>query len=180
MSIDTIPQTDDQTDVVAMDTPSTNGRGIVVDDDLLQTLERNAFAQNYYAFLDAIEGVDWSERPPDHIVDAAKLAVTVGAPPLAMQLAQEAVRLFPDHPRCQWAARVIAPAKVIGTRPGTAASKGLSASMDWIADNTKAYRGTWVAVSHGTLVASASSFLALKEMIKDEDEPGSILISHVL
>ncbi len=149
-------------------------------DDLLATLKRSAYAQDGYTFLDAIEGVDWSARPPDHIVDAAKFAVTVGASRLAMKLAQESVRLFPDNPRCQWAARVIAPGRVVGTKPSSGKDRGMRASMDWIEAHGRSYRKQWIAVSFGKLVASAPSYPELKELLKDEADPECILITRVL
>ncbi len=181
MSVDTTMSTPElyAPDDIAENTLHTNGQPNTEADDLLGELERSAFAQDYHTFLDHVVGVEWSARPPEHILKAIDMALLVGASRLAMCLSQESVRLFPDDPRCQWSARVIAPAHVVGTRPATARSKGLNASMDWVAAHAKTYRGQWVAVSHGKLVASASSLEELDEMIEDEEDPGSILVTKV-
>ncbi len=187
MSLNTVAITQpyDQTDGVATDTlteyaPQNETNGVSVDDDLLEVLEQSAYAQDRDTFLDRIEGVDWSARPPEHILKAIDMALMIGGRArLAMQLAQESVRLFPDHPKCQWSARVIAPGKVVRRTPSDGKDRGMRASMDWVANHSRPYRGKWVAVSFGKVVASASSLEELDEMIKDEKEPDCILISKV-
>ncbi len=148
-------------------------------DDLLATLKRSAYAQDGYTFLDAIEGVDWSARPVEHILKAIDMALLVGASRLAMKLAQESVRLFPDDPRCQWSARVIAPARVVGTSP--ASGRNRRATYEWLRRNAKHYRKQWVGVrDDGTLVASAPSYPELKVLLKEEEDLGGILVTKVL
>lgn len=191
MSIDTdtLTQTEEQTNSLVDDAPHEhgqhNGSGVVeandtvLNDDLLDVLERSAYAQDHYTFLDRIEGVDWSARPPEHMLKAIDMALLLGGVArLAMDLAQESVRLFPDHPKCQWAARVIAPAKIIGTSPATGRDR--SATYAWIRAHAKQYRMQWVAVRDGKLLGASRSLDELDEMIKDEEDPNGILVTKVV
>ncbi len=147
-------------------------------DDLLETLERSAYAQDYHTFSACIEDVDWSAHPPEHILKAIDMALLVGAARLAMDLAQESVRLFPDNPECQLAARVIAPAKIVGTSPAT--GRDIRPNSEWLKAHAREYRTQWVALRDGKLLASDFSCKELMKMIQNEDDPCSILVTKVL
>ncbi len=167
---------DNTTTPVVKEHEQTNG--VVCADELLETLERSAYAQDYRTFSACIQDVDWSARPTEHILKAIDMALLVGAARLAMDLAQESVRLFPDDPRCQWSARVIAPAKIVGTGPAKA--KGLRATSAWLRTHAKEYRGQWIAVREGVFLGSAPSYRELEELLKDEPDVDSIVATQVL
>ncbi len=152
--------------------------GVVCADELLETLERSAYAQDYRTFSECIQDVDWSARPPEHIMHAVKMAVLVGAARLAMDLAQESVRLFPDNPRCQKMARVVAPAKIVGTKPGT--GKDMRPNSEWLKAHAREYRMQWVALRDGALLGASPSLKEVDEMIQDEEDLGNILVTKVV
>ena len=95
-----------------------------------------------------------------------------------MELAQLGGRLFPDHERGQRAARVLAPPVVRAVRAPRA--RGLDASMAWFDEHASQYRGQWVAVREGQLLAAAESLEELMPVIGDGEDAISTIVTRVL
>ena len=69
----------------------------------------------------------------------------------ARRAAREAQRLWPDHPRVQYWARVLQPPRVLGLRPAT--GQTLAQDRHWLREHAAEYPGCWLAVKGGRLIA---------------------------
>jgi hypothetical protein len=146
--------------------------------NLEKLLTESAHAENRRQFFALVEGVDWATRSPAELAKAIDLALSLEMSSLAIKLAQLGGQLFPDHERLQRAARVLAPPVV--RRSQKPRIKGLAASRNWFRDHASLYRGQWVAVREGKLLAAAASLKELKTMIEPNDDPISTIIDRIL
>lgn len=106
-------------------------------------------------FVAAYKATDWEERTADDYDRAIHLALSIGAGPIAQELAMDGVKRYPDHAELQKAAYILAPPKVISsTSPRDPSAKS---DMAWLKQHWDEYRGKWVAVRHGELLAAADS-----------------------
>jgi hypothetical protein len=145
---------------------------------LLQALESAAQAVDRQAFIAQAEAIDWSAQMPDDLAHAIDLALHLELGTLAIALAQQGVRLFPDHERLQQAAHILAP-PVIRTTPA-APVQGIEASRTWIRDHADTYRGQWVAVREGTLLGTASSLKGLLAALGPDQDRTNTIVTRVL
>src|SRR5262245_22271123 len=123
--------------------------------DLEKLLTESAQADDKQRFISLVEDIDWTTRPPNELAKALDLALHLDLSSLAIKLAQLGGRLFPNHDRLQRAAKVLAPPLV--RRSQKPPIKGLAASRNWFRDHASAYRGQWVAVREGELLAAAAT-----------------------
>ncbi len=144
----------------------------------LQILEAAAQAGDRQAFVTQAEATDWSAQTPDDLAHAIDLALRLELGTLAITLAQQGLRLFPDHERLQQAAHVLAP-PVIRTTPA-APVEGIETSRSWIRDHADAYRGQWVAVREGTLLSAAASLKGLLAALGPDHDRANTLVTRVL
>ncbi len=129
----------------------------------LELLQKKAERGDKQAFVQLIEGTEWAEKRPEEILQTIDLALSLEMASLAIKLAQQGHRLFPNHPRFQQTAEVLSPPRVRSTtdKPAT----GVKESMSWFGTHAQAYRGRWVAVREGQLVGTAASFKELVALI---------------
>lgn len=146
--------------------------------DLMALFNTYFEEEAYGEFEDLTKAVDWSTRQPDEMLDVIQLALYLGMPRLAIDMAQEAGKLFPDHEKAQKSAHILAPPVVRGMSP--ARPRGLRESSDWIDKHARQFKGQWVAARRGEFVAAAPTFKELESMIKREPDQDSILVSKVL
>jgi hypothetical protein len=146
--------------------------------DLVLDLEEKARAGNLQEFASLVERIDWSTRGPDELAAAIDLALSRDRAELAVKLAQLGKRLFPHHERIQRAARVLAPPSVRVTRLPRA--KGLAASRAWLREQASQYKGQWVAVREGRLLATAESLEALETIVGQGEDAASTIVTRVL
>jgi len=144
----------------------------------IEALEESARTGDRQTFDLVAERTDWAIRPPDELARAIDLALELELATLAMKLAQQGGRLFPEHQRLQQAARVLAPPVVIRKYP--AQSAGLRESRTWLREHAAEYRGQWVAVREGKLLGAAESLAALKSLAGTELDPISTIVTRVL
>jgi hypothetical protein len=140
---------------------------------ILAQLGRLAQRHDEVGFVAALQTVDWAERPPDEVAQAAQLALLAGAHMAARQLAQEGAQQHPAHAALQRLARLLAPPRVIGHGP---ARPDLRANHDWIKRQSDPYRGRWVALRNGQLLTAADTFDALADQFPD---PRGILLTKI-
>lgn len=146
--------------------------------NLEKLLTESAHAKNKGKFISLVETVDWATRPPADLAKAIDLALSLEMSSLAIKLAQLGGRLFPDHDRLQRAARVLAPPVV--RRSQTPHIKELAATQEWFHKHAGSYRGQWVAVREGKLLAAAASLKELRAIIEPNDDSVSTVIERVL
>lgn len=118
---------------------------------------------NVAPFVLSFQRIDWSTRPVEEIVEGVHLALEVGAHLLARNLAMANAPRFPKHPELQKMAYILAPPRVtVSDTPPDPSHKG---NMTWLKNHWEAYRGKWVALRSGELLAAADSLSALLEQV---------------
>jgi hypothetical protein len=148
--------------------------------DPLLAIEEAAAREDRRALSSLAEKVDWRSRPPDDLIRAIQSCLFLDMVLLARELAYEGRRLFPNDKRLEQWAIVLAPAKVIGTRPASANAIGLKASQRWFENNSSQYKGKWVAVRDGNLLGVAPTLKELYDQIGRDPKPSGTIIVQVL
>ena len=143
-----------------LDATGDSGDGIVV-------LEIAAELYDEAAFVRAASEIDWLQHPAADFARAVRLALAVGAHLLARRLATEGARLYPGHAELEKMACVLAPPVIVGTSLPSAPSA--RANLEWMRAHSAPYRGRWVALKNGVLVASASTARELREQLLTTD-----------
>ena len=139
---------------------------------------RAAYEQGHARqFVQLLEDIDWSNQPPEFFVEAINMALYVNATRLVHLLAAEGYRLHPDDEMMQRADRVFNPPRVGKT--GSPAKKGINAYMRWFGEHAAAYRGKWVAVKAGELVAVADSRDELDAQIAEVEDMSDVVVSII-
>jgi hypothetical protein len=136
---------------------------------LMTLLETSARAHACTEFVALVEAVDWAERQPNELLKAIELALDLDMTALAISLAQQGGQLFPDNERVQQMARMISPLGIQVDRD-TPHHTGIKQSSDWLNTHADQYRGQWVAVREGTLIAAAPTLVELEALIGDNDD----------
>lgn len=126
---------------------------------LLAQLAVAAENGNAQAFVTAYSLVDWHKRTANEFKYAIQWALSAGAHLAARSLAATGAAQYPDHDELQKAARILAPPKVL--RRALPAEPAKRANHQWLQSNHSQYRGQWVALRNGQLLAAADSFQAL-------------------
>lgn len=132
----------------------------VVTDTELDDLEGAAQARDEARFARTVKAVAWQSRRPDEILKAVRFAIEAGAYLTARELSELGARLFPGDAALRNAAQVLAPPRVVGSRP--ADDPGLRANRDWLKAHWDEYKGKWVGLKSGVLVGVADSFDELR------------------
>ncbi len=139
--------------------------------DMLAAAENNARS----TFVDLVEKTAWQTRTPEELREALDLSLSLDMVPLARELANLGVQIFPENQIFARAAYVIAPAQVVGTRPADPIK--LEPSRKWLRENAGNFHGVWVAVREGKLLGTAPTLKELNEMIGLENRtPGTIVV----
>jgi hypothetical protein len=144
----------------------------------LSELEDAAESRNYEAFEYLAKSLDYSEYGPAVLRQTLDLALNLDMVPLARELAQKGLCLFPQENAFQQAAIVLAPPQIIGTRPSKPSK--LAASQEWLKNNAAQYKGKWVAVGDGKLLGAAAKFKELQKQIEGFGKTVDTIIVKVL
>ncbi|MCI0394981.1 MAG: hypothetical protein L0322_08570, partial [Chloroflexi bacterium] len=82
---------------------------------------------------------------------------------VARNLALEGAERYPDHVELQKMARILAPPKVtVSKRPP---DPGIKGNMAWLNTHWDEYKGQWVALRGGQLLAMADSFEGIIDQV---------------
>lgn len=139
---------------------------VVVDntvDIYMQQLAAAADKGDEVMFLAARQKIDWRCRPAIDFVRAIAWALAAGAYRAAHNLATQGVEQYPDHQELQKLAYLLASPKVIQRDLSPDLSQ--RANRDWIHAHSAQYRGQWVALRNGELLATAASLHALTQQL---------------
>ena len=143
-------------------------------EDGMSRLEIAAQMGNEAGFVQAANETDWSQRSAGDFVRATRLALAAGAHLLARNLAAWGAKLHPEAPELQKMARVLAPPRVL--RSDLLPEPSAEANRAWLRDNADQYKGQWVALRNGVLVARART---AKELRAHLDTADGILMTRV-
>lgn len=146
--------------ITSAGTASNGNRGL---DEVWARMEAAAEAADERSFIAAFERVDWTLQPPDAVMRAVRLAISADAPLVARKLATEGAQRHPEHAELQKAARILAPPRVI--RSDLPPNPGMANNVRWLKEHGARYRGNWVAIREGQLLATADSLQALIERV---------------
>jgi hypothetical protein len=120
---------------------------------------------------------DPEERTPESFLEEMERIFNSGTLRGAREVAEQGLALYPDHPELRQAHYALRPFEVRSNPRFKIADP--SASYDWIKNNSGKYRGQWVALSNGELVAAANSLDQILQAVRDRD-PGKLLLHHFL
>ena len=117
------------------------------------------------AFVQAVQAVCRESFLPAMHTEVVRLALQAGAHGLARRLATEGSRKYPEDPELTKMARILAPPELLDvTRP---ADSSIGLNQAWLREHAKGYRGRWIALRAGQLVAEASTAKELKALLDD-------------
>ena len=153
------------------DNPDSHTREIA-----LHNLDLFAQRRDYRAFARLAESIDWSSHPPEKLTRATRQAMELNLYSLAANLAERGNQLYSEHQEVQRLVKVLAPPRV--RKVPASHAKGLVASKQWIRDNAKKYRGEWIAVREGALLAHAPTLDQLTPLVSDN--PSATIVIRVL
>lgn len=120
--------------------------------------------------------IDWAARQPSQIASAIRLAIAAEAPIFARALSVLGTELHPDDTELQTVSRVVAP-PIVTTRLESPRSD-IRSDRDWVRANRLEYRGKWVALRNGELLAAAETVESLVDEVGDVRNTG-ILITQI-
>ena len=152
---------------ITLDATEDSGDGIAV-------LEIAAETGDEEVFVRAANEIDWSQRPATDLAQAVRLALATGAHLLARKLADYGHRLYPHYEELAKMARILAPPRVVRTDIPPAPS--LQANQEWLRVHGDEYRGQWVALRDGILLATAATTRQLRAYLESTD---GVLITKV-
>jgi excisionase family DNA binding protein len=137
-------------------------------------LESAAAAGDEAAFVRAAGEIDWSRRTAVDFIHAVHLALAAGAHLCARNLAAQGAEQYPDYAELQKMARILAPARVV--RSDLPPVPSVRVNQDWLRAHADEYKGRWVALRDGILLAVASTLGELKAQLGTLD---GILVTKV-
>ncbi len=147
---------------------------------LLLAIEEAAAKEDRAAISRLAKFADWKTQGPDDLIRVIQASLSLDMVLLARELAYEGRHLFPSDKRIEQWATVLAPARVVGTRPASGNAAGLRATQFWFEQNSAHYKGQWVAVREGKLIGAALKLKELHEQIGREQRNASTIIVKVL
>jgi hypothetical protein len=118
-------------------------------------LEITAANADENGFIEAASTIDWSSRGVGGFRRAVRLAIRAGAYLFARNMANQGAELHPEDAELQKMARILAPPRVVDA--DIPRSRSVRANHDWLRENASEYEGQWIALRHGTLLASGRS-----------------------
>jgi hypothetical protein len=135
------------------------------DEDSWSALEIAAEAGDEEAFLRAARQLIWTEQTSSDLVRAVRLALAAGAHMMARHLADYGSRLYPSHTELAKMAHILAPPKTVHVKPNT--TDTITANQRWLRQHYAEYKGRWVALRNGELVAAAKTARELRAALPD-------------
>jgi hypothetical protein len=175
---DSLYRAEDRKGVPASDRPRAGGYEDVPPWE--RTLATAAEHGDEVAFDQERSRIDWSARSASEFALAARLALRAGAHLAAREIASEGSKRFPTDLQLRKLAHVLAPPEIV-RHPTQTPNPALLANMAWLREHGSSYRGLWVALRAGELVASAASAEALREVLRtrERDNSNDVVLTRV-
>jgi len=128
------------------------------------------------AFVKAYKEMAWHTRSAEDFAQAVRWALRVGAHSIAHDLVMAGAARYPGHAELQKMAYILAPPKVTVGKGGP--HPGIKADQVWLKTHWDEYRGRWVALRNGQLLAVADSLDGLVEPVGEIKNTG-ILVTPI-
>jgi hypothetical protein len=138
-------------------------------------LELAAQSEDEGLFSETVRQISWTGRPASDFLRAVQMALGAGAHLAARRLASEGAKLYPNHQELSKIANLLAPPRIIESKPPSDSS--ISDNQAWLRSHTDEYRGWWVALYDGNLVAAAETVSDLKSRL---DTTSGLMITKVI
>lgn len=122
-------------------------------------------------FLELMDVIDWTNRSVEDFIKTIRFALNLGAHQKARQLAELGGQQFPKNSEMQKYAQILCSSKTIKNQLPT--DTDAKADMVWLKEHAKEYRGRWVALRAGALLAAANDYTELLTLL---DNPIDIRI----
>ena len=142
----------------------------------LARLLQSKAKQGSQSFAQTVQSIDWSLQSPELFLHAIDLALALDMSTVATQLARDGFRQFPNHARLQDAHTVLAPKNA--RTLDEVGDDGIADSMREANKQAEKYRGQWVALKEGEVLAAAATLKLLHSHLPLADR--TILITKVL
>jgi hypothetical protein len=143
-------------------------------DDAIARLEVAAKADDLEAFVTVCDSIDWGSRSAEDLARGVRSALMAGAHLIARRLAEEGARRYRDSEDLQKLAYLLAPPKVL--RTDLPPDKSLRANRDWLKEHAAQYKGRWVALRNGLLIASGAK---LKDVASEVGDLRTVFVTRV-
>jgi uncharacterized protein DUF5678 len=119
-----------------------------------------------------------SQNPtPETFIEEIRRIINSGTLRGAREVAEQGLELFPDHPELQRLHHVLRPFEV-RVNPYWKTPDPLP-SYEWLKENARAYRGKWVGLDQGELVAAVDTLEEVLKALEGRDPRGT-LVHHIL
>jgi hypothetical protein len=143
----------------------TNADSASPGDKRMAVLEAAAIVGNIAQFTEVYRSMNLDDRSANDVVSIVQLALSIGAIALAEEACKYGLTRFPNHDELKKMSTIFEPPRITVSRrqPPT----GTRANTQWLTAHGDDYRGKWVALRAGTLIASASSIDELLKIIGD-------------
>jgi hypothetical protein len=141
--------------------------------DLLTLLRDAAEIGDAERFSDLCESTNWKARSPSEVAKAIDLALRAGALMTARCLAREGACYNPGSKDLGNYAHLLAPPEVL--RTDLPPDPTLEADLEWFKRNGTTYRGRWVALHRGKLIAEGSTLKKMLTQIGKRELKGLLL-----
>ncbi len=143
---------------------------------VMALLESAAFAQDVIKFQALVRAMPWSFLTASDFLEAIRMSLALESPIIARQIAEQGTSHFPTHSEINKYARILATPTVKSLTPF--ARLDVKANKLWIMTNRENFKGKWVALHNGKLIAYSSTFPNLTAKVGDVKGKG-ILITQV-
>jgi hypothetical protein len=120
---------------------------------------------------------DPQDPTPETFLEEIRGIIESGTLRGAREVAERGLALFPDHPELRRLHHALRPHEV-RTVPGCTYLDP-TPSYEWLKKNSEQYRGKWVGLDRGELVAAADNLEEVLQALEGRDPRGT-LVHHIL
>ncbi len=121
----------------------------------------------------AARKLDEQNPTPETFIEEIRRIMNSGTLRGAREVAEQGLALFPDHPELQRLHYALRPFEVRSV-PGPN-SFDPTPNYEWLKKNWEVYRGKWVGLDRGQLVAAAESFEEVHQALQGRDHRGTLI-----
>jgi hypothetical protein len=127
-------------------------------------------------FASIANQMDWAVRGPEAVLLGIRYALKIGAHLKARQLTELAEKLYPGYDGLKKYVELLAPTRI--ERVSLPKDFDAAADMNWLKEYGEEYRGQWVALKGGVLLATAATW---REVLSQLENPkdNAILVTMV-
>ena len=141
----------------------------------IKLLEMTAKTGDEKYFVDMIRQINWDKMSANNFIYAVHLALSAGANLAARVLAKQGAQKYFDNAELEKLAYVLSPPQIVKTN--IPPDPSVRENQAWLCANADEFRGQWVAIKNGKLIAVAQTAREIKSKIRSND---NVMITQVL